>query len=278
MEQTIAQSPSLLKDVQVDPRLRNAQMDTLNTLGRIGSGQLRPEDMAALQQIKQQSEDQYRGNKESILQSMAQRGILGSGAELAAQLQNAQSTANRTQSGDLNIGAQASQRALQALQAQAGLGSQMEGQQFGEASQIAQAQDVINRYNAMNSQQVANTNTGANNVAQQYNLGNAQNLSNINTGITNQQSQYNAQLPMQIYQAQLQKAAAAQGQGNQVANSYNNQAAQTQQMFGSIGQGVGQAAGAYANNQQQQQNNKEYLDGLKDIYGKSDNPLSEGGY
>lgn len=275
MQQTISQSPSLMKDIQVDPRLREAQMDALNELARVSGGQLRAEDLAALNKAKQSVEAQYAGNRQAILQDMASRGVLGGGAELAAQLQNAQSAANRSQSAGLDVAGQASQRALQAIQARAGLGGTMESRQFGQAAEQAAAQDAINRYNAMNSQRVMQENVTARNAAQQYNLGTAQNVANLNTGVANEQARYTAQLPMQIFDANLRKAQAQAQPANNMAQAYMGNAAQTQQMGSGIGQGIGQGISAYGAYQQQQdalkqqnEQQKEYLGTLRDIYGK----------
>lgn len=242
MQTLIQQQPSLMNDVSVDPRLRNAQMQSLQTLQKIGSGELRPEDQAALAQVRQQNEQQQNANRQSILQNMQQRGIGGSGAELAAQLSNSQSSANRAGMQDLDIAGQASQRALQAIYSGGQLGGQLEGQQFGEDSQKASAQDVINRYNAMNAQQNANTNTGLTNQAQAQNLANRQRIMDANTGVGNQQAQYNAQVAQQVFQNQLAKGQAAAGQYGQQANAANANAANTQTMWSGVGQGVGKAA------------------------------------
>lgn len=243
-EQLIQQQPSLLANIQTDPRLVNAQNQALQTLQQIGGGGLRPEDQAALNQIKNQVQTQENANREAILQNMQQRGVGGSGAEIAAQLGNAQSSANRASAQDIDVAGQAAQRALQAIYSAGNLGQSMQAQSFGQQAQQANAQDVINRYNAMNSQQVGANNTNILNQAQASNLANKQNILNANTGVANQQASYNAQLPQQVFQNQLGKAQAAAGQSGAVANTYNNNAAQTQALGAGIGQGVGKAASA----------------------------------
>ncbi len=244
MEQLIQQDPSAFNDISTDPRLKNAQLQALQTMQKIGSGDLRPEDRAALADVKNQVQTQENGNREAILQNMQQRGVGGSGAELAAQLGNSQSAANRASSQDMNIAGNASQRALQAIYNSGQLGGQMQAQDFGQQAQVANANDVINRYNAMNSQGVANTNTGLVNSAQAGNLANTQGIMNANTGITNQQSLYNAQVPQQVYQNKLGQAQAAAGQSGAVANSYNQNAGQTQAAYAGAGQAAGKGAAA----------------------------------
>jgi hypothetical protein len=246
MEGLVNQQGSEMNNIQTDPRLMNAQMNALHTMQQIGGGGLRPEDQAALAQIRDQNNQQSNSNRQAILQSMQQRGIGGSGAELAAQLSNSQSAANRGSAEDMNVASQASQRALQAIYGSGQMGAQMQGQQFNQSAQKAQAQDVINRYNAMNAQQVGNQNVAYGNNAQAQNLASKQALMNANTGIGNQQTMYNAQIPQEIYQDQLGKAGAVAGQDSNIANMYNNQAGNTQTMWSGIGQGVGKGAAAMA--------------------------------
>jgi hypothetical protein len=249
MEQIIKQDPSLLANIQVDPRLRQAQMGALSKLQSMGVSGLRPEDQAALAKVMNNVNQQEQANEQSILQNMQQRGIGGSGAELAAKLNSAQASANRASEQGLDIAGQASQRALQAIMQAGSLGGQMEGQQFGEEAQKASAQDIINRYNAQNAQQVANTNINAKNLAQAQNLQNQQAILNANAQLANQQQQYNKGLAQQNYQNQLNKAQVAAGQSGNLSNAYNQQAANTQKMYSGIGQGVGQglSSAAYMN-------------------------------
>lgn len=249
MESAISQNPSAMANIQTDPRLMNAAMQSLQTLQKTGSGALQPQDLAALQQVKNASNNQARAQQQSILQNMQARGMGGSGAELAAQLSNGQNAANRANDQDLNIGAQASQRALQAMSQAGSLGASLQNQSFGQQAQQASAQDAINRYNAMNSQGVGNANTSAQNYAQQYNLNNAQNIANMNTGVANNQAMQNVGATQQAYQDQLGKTQLATGQGNALASTLTGQAGNTQSMYSGVGQGLGQAINAYQGNQ-----------------------------
>lgn len=284
MEQTIQQNPSLMQNIQVDPRLKQAQMSALGSLQQMGQTGLSNSDKSTLAQINNQAAQQAQAAQASALQNMQQRGESGAGSELASDLSSSQGAANRANAQGLSLAGQSQQNALNAIMGAGNLGSQMQGQNFAEDAQKAQAQDVINRYNAMNAQQVTGQNTAVGNAAQSQNLSNKQNLMNSNTQLGNQQTMYNAQLPQQVYQDQMQKASAAANAQGTMANNYNNKASQTQQMYGGIGQGVGQGltgAATYmnnANNQATQNNfNQQYLDILKNktqpsyAYGSADN-------
>lgn len=244
MEQTVTQKDSSLGGYQTDPRIAQAQMGALQNLQTYGNGGLRPEDLAAMAQERNQINQQSNGKDQSILQDMQQRGQGGSGAELAARLSNSQNAANQLNNSSNSNIQSASARALQALSQQGSLAGQMSQQNFGQAAQKASAQDAINRFNSQNSQAVNNANTQAANYAQQYNLGNNQSISNQNTGLANQAQMYNNQIAQENYNNAFGKQNAVYNAQQGRANQYTNSANQTANMWSQIGQGAGQMTGA----------------------------------
>lgn len=242
MEGTVSQGNTGLKNINVDPRLRDAQMSALQSLKEQGQTGLTATDRLALNQILNQSAQQSNSANQAVLQNMAAKGMAGSGATLAAQLANNQNSANNAQQRALQVSSQAQQNALNATAQSGQLGSQMEGQQYGEAANTANAQDAINRFNAANSQQIMGQNTYARNSAQQANLSNAQNIANSNVGLQNQQQFYNKGLYQQQFNNNMSKAGAMAGANDNMAGYYGNQAAATRGMWTGIGQGVDKAA------------------------------------
>jgi hypothetical protein len=69
----------------------------------------------------------------------------------------------------------------------------MQAQDFSQQAQVQAAQDAINRFNTMNSQQVGNQNVAASNAAQQYNLNNQMQQNLNNQQISNMQGAMNTQ-------------------------------------------------------------------------------------
>lgn len=235
---------SAMEDISTDPRLKNAQMDALGGLQEIVDGEgYSAQDRARIEQMKGELATQERGQRESILQDAQQRGVGGSGMELLAQLQNQQASAGRASQQGFDIEAQAQQRALEALMQQGQLGGQIRGQDFGEQSDVAQAQDAIAKFNANNQQQVEMANTSANNVAQASNLAEKQRIADTNVGQANTQQQYNKNLLQQDFDNNLAKAG-----GISAANA--NQAAALQQAGAAnkqlIGGGITAAAMAFS--------------------------------
>jgi len=186
MAQAAMQGRSEMEGIETDPRLRDAQMDALLSLQDISDrGGRSAEDDANLMRTQNQNAQADRGRRESILQNMAQRGMGGSGMELLAQLDSSQAATDRSAQQGLDIAALAQLRQQDALMNAGQMGGSIRGQDFGEKSQVAQAQDAINRFNTATSTQNNQFNANTANNANQFNT--AGNYSaannNRNTGV-----------------------------------------------------------------------------------------------
>lgn len=228
---------SQMAGVSQDPTTKQAQMEALQGLQDItSSGGLTAIDKAKLGQIATEEDTRARGAREAIMQNQAARGLGGSGMELLAQLQNQQESASRTSQRDLDVGALAQQRALDALMNQGTMAGQIGQQGFAQQAQKAQAADAIAQFNAQNQQQANMYNTQAANQAQAANLGAKQEIANANVGTANQQQQYNKQLIQQQYENELKKrggqAGIAQANTNAQNQAAQNNAAFTNQLIG----------------------------------------------
>lgn len=248
--QTIMLEQSAMNNIESDPALKEAQMNALSELQNISkSGGLTAQDRARLGRIKSEEDTANRGKREAILQNMQARGIGGSGIGLAAQLQNQQDSAMRQSQRDMDVAALAEQRALDALMQQGQLAGNIRGQNFGEASQIAQANDAIAQFNAQNRQNQINRNVDMRNQAAAQNLGMKQDIANQNVGLRNTQQQYNKELQQQNFQNQMAKRGAQAGlaQTNAQIAGQNaaNKVAQQNQMLG-IGAGLASGGLGYA--------------------------------
>lgn len=255
LEQAINLGPSAMEDIQQDPSLRQAQLDSLSKLAEIGNGGMSLQDQADLNKLRDQNAVAERGSREAILSNARQRGMGGSGMELAAQLANQQGSAQRAGQQSLDIAAQAQQRALNALMARGDLAGSMSARDFNQAAQIAAAKDKIAQFNAQNQQQVLGANVDRNNQAQKYNLGEAQRIADANTSMRNTQQAQNKQVYQDYYNNQLNRASTLSGQSAGLQQRANDSAAQG----AAIGSAIGQGAGAIG----QYQQNQDYLDYMK---------------
>jgi hypothetical protein len=211
---------SEMKKISIDPRLREAQLGALNSLKDVSdSGGMTLRDKANLSRMQSDVAAADRGRRGAIMQNMAARGAGGSGMELVAQMQNAQAATDREAQAGLDIAAQAQERALQAIMQQGQLGGSIRGQDFGEQSQVANAQDAINRFNTGNTNQGIQFNAGRSDAAKaqsaqmmqghreaeagramragEFNAAGRQNTANMGVDYRNKATTYNtAELPV----------------------------------------------------------------------------------
>lgn len=164
---------SEMNNISVDPRLKDTQMASLSALEDIAnSGGLTMADKAALNSIQSEVAQADRGRRDAIMQNMGMRGMGGSGMELLAMLDSAQAaTSNANQSG-MDIAGMAQQRALDAIMSGGNMAGNIRNQDFGEQARIAEANDVIAKFNAENTNQGNQFNTSAANNMAQFNAGN----------------------------------------------------------------------------------------------------------
>lgn len=271
---TYLQENTQLAGISTDPALQKAQMDALFGLQDISNnGGLTAQDLAKLGQIKSQEDTQARGAREAIIQNANARGVGGSGLELAAELQNQQNAATDQSQRDLDVGAMAEQRALQALIQSGQLGNQIQQTSFGQQAQVANAQDAINQFNTQNQQQQANLNTGNANAAQAANLANAQAISNANVDKANAQEQYNKNLPEVNFQNAYQKAGGTASALQNQAAGYSAQGANTQKVVGALGSAA--AVGAAGSGGNTESAVKAYQGNYQNPQGNSDARVKE---
>lgn len=267
--QTYLQQASEMANINVDPSLYASQKEALAGYKDIIANKgLDAISQAQLGQIASQEQAQARGAREAILQNAQARGVGGSGLELASQMQAQQAGASQQSQRDMDVAANAQQRALQALQASGQLGGQMQSQQFGQQAQQAAAQDAINAFNAQNRQQVSNLNVQNRNIAQAQNLAAQQNLANQNVATRNAQQQFNQALPQQQFQNAIARAGGvASGLQNQAQLQSANQRSQNEGIDRLVGTGLTAGATFAASDERLKKNiepfdSKAFLDEL----------------
>jgi hypothetical protein len=246
-EAALQQGPNAMAGIQTDPRLVQAQMQALSQLSQTGAAGMTPGEQAALNQAQNNAASQAQAKNAQIMNQFAATGMGGSGAQLAAQLNNSQQSAQQLANNSNQVAQNAQQNALQAVSQAGTLGGQMQAQSFGQQAQTAQAQNYINQFNTQNSQAVQNQNVQAANAAALRNLQNQQQISNQNTQLGNQQQQYNKQLLQQQFNNQAALAAGRSGQYQGIAQAQQQQAGNTANSYAGMGQGVDTGVGALYN-------------------------------
>ena len=237
----------------INQAMRNKQLQALGGVEQLSQTGLSAIDRAALSEIQNQIAAQERGQRESILQNMAQRGLSGSGQELAAQLQSSQAASQMASQQGLQQAAQAQQARVNALSNLSNMASGIEQTDFERQAQKAQAQDIINQFNVQNR-----------NTAGLRNLQTQQDLANMNVQERNRIAQANADLinqqimqnkvnrPLAQYGLQSQYTSAlGQGIGGVGQTQTQQQLANQQAMSQGLGTGLtvgGTVAGAALTN------------------------------
>lgn len=237
-----------LQDVQVDPRLRAAQLGQLEQLAKLGQSGLSPDQVAQLKGLQNQAEQENQSRMQSILQDAQRRGMGTSQAAIAAQMQSGQSAANRQAMNANQQAGMAFQNALQARSQAANLGQNMEQQQYQQSANLANALNQREAYNTQQQANVGQRNIDRFNQAQQYNQQNNQQIANANTGQRNEQQAHNKGLAQQDFTNQMQRAGGIAGANTQEANALTNRANQTAGMWSGIGGAIGQGLLSYGMN------------------------------
>lgn len=162
-------SRSNFDDIKTDPRLQEAEYDTLSGLGDISKNGYTIEEMAAMNKLRSQANADDNSRRQAILQNMRMRGSGGSGAELAAQLQSADSAAARQSQSANDIAAAGQRRQLEALMQRGRMAGDMQGRSFDQQSRQAQAKDQLNQFNSRVAQDFYNNRLNAQNRAMSEN-------------------------------------------------------------------------------------------------------------
>lgn len=234
------QGSNAFDTIQNDQSTTEAEKTALGQMQQVAADQgMTPQMQAQLTAALNQANTNTQGQRASILDSLAQRGIptslMAAAAQQAAAGQDAQ-TANLV---GAQAAGQAEQNALTAMANAGTLAGNINAQEYGQQANRAAAQNAINQWNAQNQTQVNEANAGRTQAANLYNTENSQNVANQNTGLANERTRYNAYLPETIFANQMQKAGAEAG----VFENQANQAMQAgQQQAGLIGGLIGGAS------------------------------------
>jgi len=241
LEATVKPLDSQFAKIQQDPRLKETRMRALQAMEEQAYGGEQVQDTAARQQALIDSGAKSRGQQEAITSSMARRGQLGSGLELAARQNAAQAEGDRLASTGLDIESQRRDRALRSMAGAATAAGDLANTDFAQKSAAAQAQDAINLFNTKNTQSVLGKNVDRSNEAQTYNLNLDQDIANKNTGVRNYEQEKNKALIQQQFDNQKAKTAGLTGQYGEQADQANKQGQSAANMWGGIASGIGTA-------------------------------------
>jgi len=221
---TYLQEVNAYDNINLDPNTLAAQNEALNELINLSEAKgLNAIDQQALQEIISNENRNLQGQQDAIIQDAMQRGVYGSGLELAQRLQAAQSSANRMNNQDMDVMSQAQQRALEALSNYGNLASNMRFQDYNEQAQRAAAANAIKQYNV---NQMTNSNTG--------NVDNRNKVNMANTDIYNKQQDSNVQANRYDWENQTDIAGLKTNQWNSNKADAREQQKTNNQLLGTL--------------------------------------------
>lgn len=229
-------------DIQLDPELQAQQMRTLQRLEEISeAGGLDAQAMARIREAQAMEDTRLRGDLEAIETAARRRGDMTAGMDYTNQLLAAQQSANRMSARGFDEAALAEQRALEAMMRGSEMAAGMQDADFQRQAQRAQAQDVINRFNTQNRQNVQNQNVDRINTAQQYNLDRDRERQEFNLGQQRQEEMSRVQGVGDLFAA---REAQARSQANLRAGRGAAEAGEESRRRDNIGDAI-KAAGAF---------------------------------
>jgi hypothetical protein len=198
---------------KADQRAVDSQYSALDQLGAL----TKPQETAAEKFLREQARDkqfrQEKANRDAVMHGMQARGLSGSGQLLAqTRAASAQNSQNRLLS-DLGANAQATQRAMAALQGYGSLASTARDSSFGEALKAGVAADDVSNKNAQN--RIVGTNYAGQQAGQMRESDDA--LKQFNASERSVIDRYNA-----TYRADQQREAAERDMGLNTATRNTN--------------------------------------------------------
>lgn len=244
LEQAVDVGVSKMGQYQEDPRLREAGTKALERMMKQSEEGLTAQDRLALRQVQQEQERATQGKLAQIKQEAQMRGMGGAGSELAAQLSSAQAGAERGLTSAMQVGSDASQRALQALSMGAGQAQSLRGADLATAQATRGAEDEFQRFRAQEAIARQRSNVGAQNLAQQRNLAAQQRALDLNVTSTNEERRRQREAQAADWTRALQYGKTRAEARGGMAKQYGEQAAGTAQSWGNIAKGATDIYGA----------------------------------
>lgn len=235
---TIMAEPSEFMNINLDPTGRNAEVAALNELqGIVDKGGRDAGFEQGMAETISRLNSNMRGQRDAAM--MGNRSSAANISDVRARGVEDAMLANKQ---GIDVAASAEKRAIDALIAKANLGGQITQQDYAIARDKAAAMDAIAKYNAQNSQSVANMNTQGRNVAQAGNLDLANQFEVANKGQTNEMARNKATSKQTVFDNALKQAGAAAGVSvpmAQLSSDSDKAYAATQgNMIGGLGQNL----------------------------------------
>lgn len=243
VEKAINLEASKVAAIPENQRLKEVNMAVLDKMRSTMDRGLTPEILAQLNDIATEDAIRNRGQQEQIKQDLAQRGMGGAGQELAMRLAAQQGGANQAAQRTFNLGALASQNALEGARMTGNFSTGLQASDFNRDFQRASAAEQMDIFNAQNAISRQQRNVDRSTQANIANLQRQQQVSDANISQANQELYRQAEARRQNWLDKLSLAQAQSGAYTQGAQTHAANAASTAEQWGQIAGGFGSIAG-----------------------------------
>lgn len=236
-----------LQNINLDPRLKQTQMDQLNTLQKIAGSGFTPDELYAMDTQRGKNEADVTSRLKQLQQQQDMRGMGNSDLALASRMQEAQSGANRSAEDARAQQALGFKRSLEAITQAGNLAGNIDQTDYNRQAALAQNLNQREATNLNQRSSVNRSNVDRFNQALASNLQNQQNIMNQNTGLANTQQQFNKGLAQTQFQNQLQKIGGITGANTSIAKGQEAGADRTRDLYGGVANSIGQFGQAFIN-------------------------------
>ncbi len=230
-----------LENINLDPRLRQTQMNALDTLSKIAGSGFTPDELNALQQQRDAREGDLTSKLKQLQQNQEMRGVANSDMALAQRMMEAQGSANRGAQDARDVQAQAFRRSLDAITQGANLAGGIEGVDYSRGADLASAQRGRETTNLQNRIGIEGNNVDRFNRALESNVGRINSTTDKNTALRNDEQQYNSGLLDKNFQRQMQLAGGKAGAATSMAGVNQRNADRTASQWAGGGAGLSSA-------------------------------------
>lgn len=241
-------SRDALQDINLDPRLKQAKMNSLDTLSKIAGAGFTPDELNAMQQQRSAREADTTAKMKQIQQSMDMRGVGNSDLNQAQQMMEAQSGANRGAADARDMQAQAFRRSLQAITDSGNLASNYENSDYSRQQNLANAQNSRELTNLNQRANTNNNNVNRFNEALATNVGRQNSVLDKNVAINNSMQDQNNNLAQNKFSNQITKAQGQSGANTADMGMSQRSIDNNNSMWGNLASGAMQIGAAYGQN------------------------------
>lgn len=255
-----------LQDINLDPRLANAKMQSLETLQKIAGSGFTPEELNALQKQQSSQGADLTSKLKQIQQQQDMRGVGNSDMAMSQRMMEAQGSANSGAQAARDLQAQGLRRSLDAITQGGNLANSYENTEYARGQNLANSQNARDLQNFSEASRTNASNVDRFNRALESNVGRARTVGDSNTAIRNSQQDQNNTLGQQHFNRGVTKITGSQGVNNSEAANAATGAANSNQMWGGVLQGLGQAGAAALSSNKQNGSPSDTMQSLSDNY------------